>query len=542
MGEEVYQNDVNYLPSWNRLIIRSNFGRSFPQEETHMSATSSVPRPWFIAVAFAMVLSLLASGLTIATAQESSIPEGAPVDIHSGTCADIVAEPAYDGGDIALTTTDDMWDDETFQTGIFEDDQLQASGVDFNNDGQLQEEEIITPHGVSVEMGHAEGDLGSDVNTDEPYVVVVHASSDAYDTYIACGTIDGGQQVDGGETLIYLQPLDEFNFFGYAVLSEGGDTLNTYLFEPNTQPLEGGTPVGEQLDFQGYPVAIHSGVCEDFTSEPMYDIGDFVETNVYAEGQQEAGDMEGDIPSEAENLGPVYVLQDEVPAFEGNILEEENPRVVAVHESPEQFGTVIACGQILNVEQDDNVVVFLHPVGASNHVGYLNLGQEGGEADGYLWLMQMYDMHEAAEADIDEGATPAPVATPAPQEEEEATPVAVETEIVVPEEQATAIVEGEEVSTPVADQEQTESEAVAIEIGGDEAVDIFASPGQTLMFSNEFENERTFRVSDLDMEVTLGSGEQMEETLSEDAEPGDYTYEVLEGDDVVYEGTLSVEG
>jgi hypothetical protein len=44
------------------------------------------------------------------------------------------------------------------------------------------------------------------------------------------------------------------------------------------------------------------------------------------------------------------------------------------------------------------------------------------------------------------------------------------------------------------------------------------------------------------MEVTLGSGEQMEETLSEDAEPGDYTYEVLEGDDVVYEGTLSVEG
>src|SRR5690606_34211316 len=194
-------------------------------------STPPTRRPFFVAVAMALIVALSASTATIGTvaAQDSMIPVDAPVDIHSGTCADIVAEPAYDGGQIESTTTDDMWDDETFQTGIFEDDQLQASGIDFNNDGMLDEDEVITPHGVSVEMGHAQGDLEGEVNLDEPYVVVVHASPDAYDTYIACGTIDGAQQVDNG-TLIYLQPVGDAANFGYAVLE--GSTLNTYLFQP----------------------------------------------------------------------------------------------------------------------------------------------------------------------------------------------------------------------------------------------------------------------------------------------------------------------
>ncbi len=255
-----------------------------------------------------------------------------------------------------------MWGDETFMTGIFEDDQLQASGIDFNNDGQLQANEVITPDGVSAPMGYAQGDLGSDVNTDEPYVVVLHLSPEEYDTYIACGAIDGSESTDAGN-LIYLQGLNDSNFFGYAVLD--GATLNTYLFQPNTQPLQG--TAGEQVSVAGHPVGIHSGTCPDFVAEPIYDIGDFMETNVYADGQQDAGDMEGDVPSEAQDFGPVYRLDGEGTDIEGDsILDAENPRVAVVHESAENYSSVVACGQILPVMDEDNVVVFLHPVGGSN--------------------------------------------------------------------------------------------------------------------------------------------------------------------------------
>lgn len=503
-----------------------------------MSAATSLRRPGFFAVALAMVLSLVASGITIATAQESSIPEGAPVDIHSGTCSDIVAEPAYDGGDISSSTTEEMWGDETFMTGIFEDDQLQASGVDFNNDGQLQAEEVITPNGMSAPMGHAQGDLGSDVNTEEPYVVVVHASPEAYDTYVACGTIQGSESTDNGN-LIYLQPVDDSGLFGYAVLD--GNTLNTYLFQPNTEPLQA-TPSGEQISIEGRPVEIHSGVCQDFVAEPMYDIGDFHQTNVYAEGQQEAGDTEAEVPSEAQDLGPVYRLDGEGTQLEGeSILDAENPRVAVVHESAENYSSILACGQVLPVMDEDNVVVFLHPVGGSNYTGYLETSEDLQNAQGFLWWIENFGAQDQPQATPIQAGTPAPIETPQPTETEEAT-VVIEQTVVVPAEEATAIVEDEqqptEEPTPEEGQQQ---EAVAIEIGGDEAVDIFASPGQTLMFSNEFESERTFRISDLDMEVTLGSGEQTEQTLSEDAETGEYTYEVLEGEETVYEGTFTVE-
>src|SRR5690606_8011664 len=95
-----------------------------------------------------------------------------------------------------------------------------------------------------------------------------------------------------------------------------------------------------------------------------YDIGDFQQTNVYAEGEQDAGDMEGEIPAEAQNLGPVYKLDAQDTDFGDESLLDQGPHVVAVHQSAEDFGNVIACGQILDVRDGDNVVVFLHPVGA----------------------------------------------------------------------------------------------------------------------------------------------------------------------------------
>lgn len=494
-------------------------------------------RPLFVTVVAALVIALMGSAatLTMSTAQESSIPVDAPVDIHSGTCEDFLAEPAYDGGQVAETTTDEIWGDETFMSGIFEDDQLEASGVDFNNDGQLQEDEVITPDGVSAPMGIAEGDLGSDVNMDEPYVVVVHASPDAYDTYIACGTIEGAESTDNGN-LVYLQGLDDTNLFGYSVLD--GATMNTYIFQPNTEPLAV-TPAADQVDVAGHPVGIHSGTCPDFVAEPMYDIGDFHETNVYADGQQEAGDMEGDVPSAAQDLGPVYRLAGEGTELEGDsILDAENPRVAVVHESAENYSNIVACGQILPVMDEDNLVVFLHPVAGSNQAGYLEMPEDLSTAQGFLWWVEDFSMATQPEATPIDAGTPAPISTPTATETEEAT-VVIEETVVVPAEEATAIVEGEQ--EPTEESTPMPTEAVAVEIGGDEAVDVFASPGQTLLLSNQFESERTMIVSDLGIEQTLASGEEIEATVPEDAEPGEYTYQVLQGEEVVYEGTFSVQ-
>ena len=65
--------------------------------------------------------------------------------------------------------------------------------------------------------------------------------------------------------------------------------------------------------------------------------------------------------------------------------------VVAVHQSPEEFGTLVACGQIMPVMDDDNVVVFLHPVGGSNQAGFIEMGQDGSDARGFLWELESFN-------------------------------------------------------------------------------------------------------------------------------------------------------
>ena len=313
-----------------------------------------------------------------------------------------------------------------------------------------------------------------------------------------------------------------------------GSTLNTYLFQPNTQPIEAATAVTEEMEFRGHPVEIHSGVCNDFTSEPVYDVGDFVQTNVYADGEQDAGDVEGEIPQEAQDLGPVYKLESEEVDFGDQNILEQDPHVVAVHESPDQFGTLVACGQMLPVMDDDNIVVFLHPVAGSNQAGFIEMGQDGGEARGFLWEIEDYQQAEAVSSPVPQ-ATPAPVVTQEPEATptEEATAVIVETEIV-PAEEATAIAEG----TPAG---EVQTDAVSVDIGGDSATAISASANQVVTVTNSSENERTLSVPDLGIDVTIGAGEQSELLVPEDVEPGTYTYQVSEGDTVVSEGELTVQ-
>src|SRR5699024_4718134 len=118
----------------------------------------------------------LGSATTFAAQQDSeeAIPDGTPVAIHSGTCEDYIEAPDNDAGELEQVTTDDVWNDDTFQAGIFNDENLDAAGIDFNGDGQLQADEVITPNGVTADLGRAEADFDDTIDTDEQSVVVVH--------------------------------------------------------------------------------------------------------------------------------------------------------------------------------------------------------------------------------------------------------------------------------------------------------------------------------------------------------------------------------
>jgi hypothetical protein len=481
----------------------------------------------------ALAITFLGFGTALA-AQQSAIPVGAPVDIHSGTCSDFIAEPAYDGGEIEETTTDDIWSEESLQAGIFEDQQLQASGIDFNSDGALQPNEVITPNGVSAPAGRAQADLEGGVDTDQPHVVAVHASADAYSTVIACGSIDGAQETDG-QRIIRIQPVtDQSSAFGFAVLGGDNDQLTTYLFQPNTAPL--GSPAASpaaDVDLTALPLDIHQGTCNDFTSEPIYDLGDFQQTNEYAPDEQDPGDMSGDIPEEAQDLGPVYKIRSEEIDFGDANLLEEGPFVVAAHQSPEDYATIVSCGQILPVMDEDSIVVFMHPVGG-DEVGYVELNTDDGTAQGYLWQVQNYVPQP--EATPTPGPSPVPVQTPTPvpTPTQEATAVIVETQVVSAA-TATAIAEGQQATAMAA-------EPVAVDIGGDSGSPVTASPNQTLALTNGAPNERNFAVPDLQLEATVGGGGgQAELLVPENTEPGTYTYQVMEGDTVVFEGELTIQ-
>src|SRR5699024_10570049 len=104
---------------------------------------------------------------------------------------------------------------------------------------------------------------------------------------------------------------------------------------------------------EGQPISVHSGTCQDFSGDPTLELGNFEQTNAYAEGEQEPGDMDGDVPDEAEALGPVYKIDDDDVDYEDTELTGEEARVVAVHQSADDYDTIVACGQLLEVRDGD---------------------------------------------------------------------------------------------------------------------------------------------------------------------------------------------
>jgi len=539
---------------------------------------------------------------------------GAPVDIHSGTCQDPVAEPAYDGGDLEETTFAELGDDEFLGFGLLEDEAAGALGVDFDADGAIAGPEVIGGIGQDVPTWVAESDFGEDIDETQPYVVALHADPDAgYPTILACGSITEGDVDDEGNLIVRLQPVNNSGVFGTSVIEGGQSAIHTYIFQQGTVPTTPapGTPPPAT---EGFPVGIHSGTCTEWTTEPAYDVGVLERTDVNAPGQgasvenervaelvgedgivdeNDEGFLREDINGdgifdigldedgngaleegevlgidedesgilEAEEIavvvtrtplpadfGPVYSLEADTQ-FDGEELINEGPYVVAVHESVDNYNTLVACGPVVQTVHDDHLIVFMRPVGPSgNLTGTFLIDRDEGEAAGYLWQCEPFPV------DVDPTPTPppTPTPTPVPSPTPEPTPtppptptptpeptptptasaVVVETEVLV----ATEVVPA---STATAAAQQGGDNAI-IELA-DEPVPLTGQVGQPFTVSNPGDTERVFTVEDLGIEQVLPAGAETEITIPEDAAPGTYTYQVLEDGQALYEGELTVE-
>jgi hypothetical protein len=408
--------------------------------------TSSRKRPSFILAAFTLVFSLLLMAAPGIGAQQSLIPEGAPVDLHTGTCDDFLTEPLADAGEIGTANTEDVWGEEGFMSGMLVDEAAGISGVDLNGDGSLQPEEVVVLNGENAEIGQATGEFDEAIDTSQPLVVAVHASPDTYETIIACGDLSSALDVAGGRQLVKLQPGQDSQLFGYALMEEDGQSMTTYLFQPDVEAAAMATPVDTaQLVPEGFPVDIHPGTCEDWTTEPTFDIGDFQETNIAAPGEQEVGDTSGEIPQGAEYLEGAYKVKSTADFSRDDILNADQPYVVGVHQSADEYTTLVACGQIVEVSNGDSLYVILEPVGTSNLTGFVEMN--GSDVNGYLWPVLPFQpaTGEATPTPMPELATPEP--TVAPTEAATPEPTAPPTLEPTPTEEATAVITVTEVIT-----------------------------------------------------------------------------------------------
>jgi hypothetical protein len=242
--------------------------------------------------------------------------------------------------------------------------------------------------------------------------------------------------------LTLLQPVGDSQLFGYAVLEQDGQSITTYLFQPNLEAAAQATPVETgQLAPEGYPLGVHQGTCQDWTTEPVYDLGTMQKTNVAAEGEQDPGDVEAQIPQGAEALGDVYKVRTDTEFGANEIFESGQPHVMAVHENAaEGYTNLVACGQILQILDGDQVVVILQPVGDSGQTGFVRLGQDAGQATGLLWNCAPLPAAtpEATPTPMPELATPAPTVAPTPSPTAEPSPTA--TVAPTPTEEATAVI------------------------------------------------------------------------------------------------------
>ncbi len=170
------------------------------------------------------------------------------------------------------------------------------------------------------------------------------------------------------------------------------------------------TPAAGTSAGGNYPVAIHQGTCEMPTPQPAYQLDNTAPVGADQPDATVLGTPTG---------VPVLTSSGKISATLEDVANGGN--VLAIHASPEMFGTIIACGQIAGPNIDDRLTIALQPVGGSTVTGVATLGKD---SSGILGLgdseiaVTVYLVETAANSPADPTiATPiAPANAPAPTE------------------------------------------------------------------------------------------------------------------------------
>lgn len=125
------------------------------------------------------------------------------------------------------------------------------------------------------------------------------------------------------------------------------------------------TPAAGDSTGGNYPVAIHQGTCEAPTAQPAYEIAN---TEPVGTGEDEPTIL--GTPAGV----PVLTASATVDASLDDVGNGGN--IIAVHASPEDYATIIACGQIAGPSVDGQLTIALQPVGESTVVGVATLSSD----------------------------------------------------------------------------------------------------------------------------------------------------------------------
>lgn len=134
---------------------------------------------------------------------------------------------------------------------------------------------------------------------------------------------------------------------------------------------------------EGFPVAVHQGTCEEHNQTPAFELENAITFGTHGENEPQSVGASGVSATLYSSSGTIDSPLEEL-ANEGH--------VIAVHESPENMGTVVACGPIAGFVDEGTLGIALTSVEDSSIVGVAILeGEDQINAEVYLFDTEVAD-------------------------------------------------------------------------------------------------------------------------------------------------------
>jgi len=164
------------------------------------------------------------------------------------------------------------------------------------------------------------------------------------------------------------------------------------------------TPPPAPPAVETHPAAIHKGTCSQPTPEPAYTAGD-VRTFANEKLTPIApADFQGTLKAP-----PVLSTTDtQLKVKLSDLLTPQQPYVLIVHQSAQQFTTYLACGEIGGPVQNNQLVIALRPVSNSGYAGLAFLKANGDTTTSNVYLYSQVDALSGKITTPAAGTTPTP--------------------------------------------------------------------------------------------------------------------------------------